>query len=419
MSTRPLRLAPLAAAALLLAACTGSGSGSPEPIADSTSSPTGSPSASSAPDAVPDDEFTPVIGRVLSTPRPLPTTGGRVHIAYELFLSNVTSQTATVQSVDVLDETGASLERLDGDAVVPWMHVAGTTAPGRLIGPGQGALVWLDVVVDSMDELPASLAHDVTFAFDPSAPPIIEAEMTERLAVTEVDQEGPVVISPPLAGDGWLNGNSCCDVTPHRAAVNPIDGGYHAPERYAIDYVQLDADGSFVTGPADQLSSYPYFGSDILAVGDGPIVAMRSDLPEQTPGADPTGLTVDEYGGNQIVQQLGDGVYAFYAHLQPGNPMGVEVGQQLSAGEPIGLLGNTGNTDSPHLHFHLMDSPSPLGSNGLPFVYDTFDLAGTVTPADLDANIAAGGPFAVDAAGAGEQEDLYPIWLTVTDYPAG
>ncbi|MDQ0734064.1 M23 family metallopeptidase [Arthrobacter agilis] len=398
---------PLAAAALLLA---GSSASIPPQVA--------APTPVSVAAVAPQEDITPVIGQVLSTPRAVPTTDGRVHIAYEVHLSNVSDQTATVESVDVLDESGSSLERLDGDDVVPWMRVSGATAPGRVLGPGQGALLWLDVVVDPGGALPASLHHDVTFGLDPGAPPIIPNRLTSRLAPTEVDAAPAAVISPPLEGAGWLNGNSCCEVTPHRGSVIPLNGALHAPERYAIDYVRLDDKGFFRTGPADQLGSYPYFGADILAVGDGPIVSMRSDLPEQTPGADPSGLPLDEYGGNHIVQDLGDGVYAFYAHLQPGNPLGLEVGRQLEAGERIGLLGNSGNSDAPHLHFQLMDSPSPLGSNGLPFVYDSFALAGEVSPEDLLAAVAAGGPFTLDTTDAGPAEDLYPIWLAVSDYPS-
>lgn len=40
----------------------------------------------------------------------------------------------------------------------------------------------------------------------------------------------------------------------------------------------------------------------------------------------------------------------------------------------MGLVGNTGNTSSPHLHFHVMSSKSTLGSNDLPYVIDEFDL---------------------------------------------
>ena len=40
----------------------------------------------------------------------------------------------------------------------------------------------------------------------------------------------------------------------------------------------------------------------------------------------------------------------------------------------IGSLGNSGNTDAPHLHFHMMDTPDPLRANGLPFVFTAFTL---------------------------------------------
>ena len=39
--------------------------------------------------------------------------------------------------------------------------------------------------------------------------------------------------------------------------------------------------------------------------------------PEQTPGQLPSGLTAAQGGGNYIVQDIGEGNYAFYAHLQP------------------------------------------------------------------------------------------------------
>ena len=103
---------------------------------------------------------------------------------------------------------------------------------------------------------------------------------------------------------------------------------------------------------------------------DGPASAAR-DLPEQVAGQSPTGLPLEQYGGNHIVQDIGDGNYAFYAHLKTGS-VKVKAGDQLSAGQVIASLGNTGNTDAPHLHFHVMSTPDPLRSDGLPFVLSTF-----------------------------------------------
>ena len=128
------------------------------------------------------------------------------------------------------------------------------------------------------------------------------------------------------------------------------------------------------------MSSYRYEGADILAVADGPIVAMTSDQPEQKPAANPSGLLIDQYGGNYIVQDIGDGHPAFYAHLQPDNPLGLAIGDQVTKGQVIGLLGNAGDGGSPHLHFHVMDRPDPLASDGLPFVIEPMALRG---PADV------------------------------------
>ena len=41
--------------------------------------------------------------------------------------------------------------------------------------------------------------------------------------------------------------------------------------------------------------------------------------PSRSAGKTPTGLPLDQYGGNHIVQDIGDGNYAFYAHLKTGS----------------------------------------------------------------------------------------------------
>ncbi len=52
-----------------------------------------------------------------------------------------------------------------------------------------------------------------------------------------------------------------------------------------------------------------------------------------------------------------------YAHLQPGS-LRVKFGDKVKAGQVLGLVGNTGNSSEPHLHFQLMNANSPLGSEG-------------------------------------------------------
>ena len=45
----------------------------------------------------------------------------------------------------------------------------------------------------------------------------------------------------------------------------------------------------------------------------------------------------------------------------------------IQPGQVLGLVGNTGNSSEPHLHFHVMDAaggPSNLVADGLPYVFD-------------------------------------------------
>lgn len=63
-------------------------------------------------------------------------------------------------------------------------------------------------------------------------------------------------------------------------------------------------------------------------------------------------------------------------------------GERVRVGQEIGLLGDSGNTVAPHLHFHIMDPPSPLQSNGLPFTFSRMAGQGLITDAaDLHSEI--------------------------------
>ena len=48
------------------------------------------------------------------------------------------------------------------------------------------------------------------------------------------------------------------------------------------------------------------------------------------------------------------------------------------------------NSSAPHLHFHVMTSPSVPGSEGVPYEFDSFELAGPGTDAQFDATLSTG-----------------------------
>jgi murein DD-endopeptidase MepM/ murein hydrolase activator NlpD len=231
-----------------------------------------------------------------------------------------------------------------------------------------------------------------------------------------VQKRQPVAISPPLRGSNWVDGDGCCDTSAHRTALNPINGSLWGAERFAIDYVQLRPDGRLTAGAASTPQSFAYFGVDIHAVGDGPVVAVRDGLPEQVPGRNPTGLPLDQYAGNHVVQDLGDGNYALYAHIKTGT-VKVKPGDELTTGQVLGNVGNTGNSTAPHLHFHVMSTPDPLRSDGLPFVFDGFRLDSRIADADdLDRIFDAGPAPMRPGFSARDESDVMPLELDVMTY---
>ncbi|MGW2785657.1 M23 family metallopeptidase [Streptomyces populi] len=69
--------------------------------------------------------------------------------------------------------------------------------------------------------------------------------------------------------------------------------------------------------------------------------------------------------GNQVVIKMHDGTYTMYGHL---SSIGVSVGQAVTAGQQIGLSGDTGNTTGPHLHFEARTT-AEYGSDINPVAY--------------------------------------------------
>jgi len=182
-------------------------------------------------------------------------------------------------------------------------------------------------------------------------------------------------IGPPLRGGPWLAGNGPAPETGHRRALIPIGGVPSIAQRFAIDYVRVGDNSLTFTGDRLKNESYYAHGQEALAVGNGTVVATKDGIPENVPGITSRAvpITLETIGGNHVILDLGGGRYAFYAHLQPGS-LRVKLGDRVRTGQVLGLVGNSGNSTEPHLHFHLTDGNSPLGSEGIPYLHESFEL---------------------------------------------
>jgi hypothetical protein len=343
---------------------------------------------------------------------PLRVTGsdGMVHLEYDLVLTNVFTGPVTVTAIEVLTPDGQTLLRLEGDALEAKMQPLFGRTPMDVV-PQSGALaVLLDVVVPP-DQVPARLTHRITYDLAPDASNLAIIGSHEIVGPElAVDPFAPVVIAPPLRGTGWVNANGCCAASAHRSARLAVNGSHLVKfELFAIDWIRL-VDNRLFTGDGTRNEDYFAFGAELLAVADGTVVFVRDGLPEDTPNEPPTTVHQPlDYGGNEVVLELAPGVYAFYAHLQPGS-IRVQIGETVTTGQVLGLLGNTGNSTAPHLHFQLADGPDILTATSLPFVLDHWTLAGTVDPASTASDVRVTGTSAPQTA-------TLPLDQTVEDFP--
>lgn len=295
-------------------------------------------------------------------------------LVYELHVTNFEPRELTWTGLEGTDAaTGATLFSLSDTALVRDMSRPGATGSQvtaqnrpRLAG-GQRAHVFLYVPLAGA--APKAIRHRLTMQ-DSAGPRTL---VLPDIAVTAE----PLVLAPPLKGGYWLAANGPARTSGHRRALIPIGGTPAIAQRFAIDYVMLDS--SFKTFRGDQLknTSYYCYGADALAVGDGIVVATKDSIPENVPGINSRAvpITLQTVGGNHVILDLGGGHFAFYAHLQPGS-LRVKLGDRVKKGQALGLVGNSGNSTEPHLHFHLADSNSPLGAEGIPYAFESVDVMG-------------------------------------------
>lgn len=136
----------------------------------------------------------------------------------------------------------------------------------------------------------------------------------------------------------------------------------HSTQRFAADITALYPSGFRARGiMPNELENYAAFGAAVVSPCAGEVVAIRTDLPDLVPPE----RDRDNASGNHVVLACGD-LAVELAHLMQ-DSVHVEVGEQVSIGDAIGKVGNSGNTTEPHLHVHAF---APATDRGVPIAFD-------------------------------------------------
>ena len=320
---------------------------------------------------------------VLEVPfAPIPVKAmDKMNLAYELHITNFSRTNLVLTGVEVLaDEAKKTLLASYRDAellrrlIVISPAVAADSPEKNVIGGGQRTIAFLVISTDAA--VPNALRHRLFFKSTDAADD--KEQIVEGMRVA-VQNGKPLIIGSPLRGR-WIAVNGFSNDTGHRRAAIPIDGAARIPQRFATDWVKLGDDGLIArNGDLSQNANYYTYGAEALAVADGVVVGAKDGIPENVPQtkARAVPITLETIAGNYVLLDIGGGRFASYAHFQP-NSLKVKVGDRVKRGQVLGLVGNSGNSDLPHLHFHLTDAASTLGAEGVPYVFKSFVMQGVL-----------------------------------------
>jgi hypothetical protein len=357
------------------------------------------------------------------TPQAEPVLGvdGKYHAVYELEVMNTSPVTATLKQIVVLDgrDPDRVLATYEGRGLLTRLRTLNNReASTPAIELNGTRLVLVDIAFDSRDAIPPRLLHRLDLLGATGPAQTVPSPLSYTAAPIALRPQVPVIRSP-LAGKGWVAINGCCqpDVG-HRSTGLPINGRLYFAQRFAIDWMQLDDQGRIAHGDLAQVESYVDFGADVLAVADGKVVDTLNSLPEQVPPnlPDPKTINLDNGLGNHVILDLGNSVFALYAHLQP-ESVTVKPGDRVRRGQVLGKLGNTGNTSAPHLHFHVMNGPT-IGSDGLPYLIDRFDVVGQIPLERAEAFYQFEGDWSNSLLPhPSPRRDQFPLYMTIVDFP--
>jgi hypothetical protein len=100
-------------------------------------------------------------------------------------------------------------------------------------------------------------------------------------------------------------------------------------------------------------------GVAVLAAAAGTVLRLRDGMDDVSVAVIGAAAIKDREAGNSVIVDHGGGWVTQYGHMKKGS-IAVKVGQQVEAGDRLGEVGLSGNTEFPHLHFEVRHDDRPV-----------------------------------------------------------
>ena len=335
---------------------------------------------------------------------------GKDHVEYELLVVNAVDQPVTLTSLTVLDPAAKELTRIEGPVLVAATQTLLDKKPVMEIPASAAVSVDVDLIVPP-GTAPERVTHRLVYSVPAGTstavfvePPVIDGPEVA------INRRAATVIKPPVKRDGWLSTSACCTPNVHRDLRVAVNGRrIETPETFAVDWALLKGDRVY-EGDGSRNDQFYVYGADVYAVANGTVVSVQDGKPDATPNKAMTPKTLSDFGGNQVMLEIAPKVYAVYAHLHPGS-LRVKVGDTVKVGATLAKIGNTGPSLGPHLHFGLLNRPDLFTARSLPFVIDSYTLAGR---ADFKAS--QGDTVAITPESK-QVRSAYPLYGGIQNFP--
>ena len=143
----------------------------------------------------------------------------------------------------------------------------------------------------------------------------------------------------------------------------PWRGQSRALDFFKVTPLGLRTDGWRPVDPA----RYETFGAKVVAPCAGTVALAQDGLPDMPVPV----MDSENKLGNFVAIDCG-GFAVFLAHLRKGSVL-VTTGQEVAVGDPLGEVGNSGNSSEPHLHIHAqrgIPEEAPAGGGPLGLTID-------------------------------------------------
>jgi len=314
----------------------------------------------------------PALGiTILHQPYPV-IINGQLTVYYELQLVNKSSVLLQIGSIQAIDNANQAVLFSSGGELGK-RCVTRRSSPADKIGlnPSDTCIVYLEFTLPEKNK-PTQWSHAIHWMDEHKPGPHAG---TEKGGVVQLTTQSPLVLGPPLRQGNWAAIYHPDWVRGHRRVVYNVDGKNRIPGRFAIDFIRLDDKGRYASATEDSIRNWYGYGNEVIAVADATVASVKNDFMESPTVSGHPSWSSDQATGNYVSLDLGNNRFAFYEHLQPGS-IKVKPGQRVKKGDVIAALGFTGQTTGPHLHFHVAGADSPLGAEGLPFAFASFQLLG-------------------------------------------